>query len=43
MLAVTCKAVSLQGRLFKVVSVSLRVDFFSGDVVKKLQEGNIAL
>ena len=41
--AVTCNVMSLQGRLFKVVSESLRVDFFSGDVVKKLQEGNIAL
>ena len=35
--AVACKVVSLQGRFFKVVSVSLREDFFSGDVVKKLQ------
>ena len=32
------------GKFFQgSVSVSLREDFFSGDGVKKLQEGNIAL
>ena len=35
--AVACKVGVATGMIFKVVLVSRRTDFFSGDVVKKLQ------